>query len=196
MYDYEALRRRIREEQPGRAAHVFGCEETAVHLAQLWGADVEKARFAALLHDITKRYSHTEQLKFVKKYDILIDKDFDRFPMLAHAVTGAAVAAAEYGADPEVVGAVRYHTTGRPGMTLLEKIIYLADYIEPTRSFAGLDQCRALAERDLDAAVLNATASCIIYNIGKNRPIHPITIAAYNDMVEGTKEKKADENRL
>lgn len=192
MTDFEALRHRIEEEQPKRAAHVFGCEETAVRLARIWDADVEKARFAALLHDITKQYSHAEQLKFAEKYGILIDKDFDRYPMLAHAVTGAAVARAEYGADDEVVGAVRYHTTGRAGMTLLEKIIYLADYIEPTRSFDGLEECRALALRDLDAAVLNAAANCVIYNIRKGRPIHPLTIEAYNDMTEAAGKKTTE----
>ncbi len=190
MPDFEALRREIRAQQPDRAAHVLGCEETAVRLAQIWGEDVEKARFAALLHDITKQYSHQEQLKFAEKYGILTDRDFDRFPMLAHAVTGAAVARAEYGAEEEVVNAVRYHTTGRPGMGKLEKIIYLADYIEPTRSFEGLETCRELALRDLDAAVLLATANCLLYNIRKSRPIHPITIAAYNDMVEAARNLK------
>ena len=122
--------------------------------------------------------------KIVKKYDILIDKDFDRFPALAHAVTGAAVARAEYGADEEIANAIRYHTTGRPGMSKLEKILYLADYIEPTRDFKGLEETRELAYRDLDAAVLRATAECLIYNLKKARPIHPVTIEAYNEMAE------------
>lgn len=182
--DLDALRRMVAEKQPGRAAHIFGCEETAAKLARRWGADEEKARFAALLHDVTKQYSQMEQLKFVQTYDILVDKDFDRFPALAHAVTGAALARAEYGADDEVADAVRYHTTGRPGMTKLEKILYLADYIEPTRAFAGLEETRKLAYCDLDAAVLRSTADCLLYNIRKMRPVHPITIAAYNEMVE------------
>ena len=182
--DLDALRRMIGEKLPGRAAHILGCEKTAAKLARCWGEDEEKARFAALLHDITKQYSHIEQLKFVQKYDILVDSDFDRFPALAHAVTGAAVARAEYGADEDVVHAIRYHTTGRPGMTKLEKILYLADYIEPSRDFKGLEETRELAYRDLDAAVLRATAECVIYNLKKSRSIHPITIAAYNDMVE------------
>lgn len=182
--DLDNLRRVVEEKLPGRAAHIFGCEKTAAKLARCWNVDEEKARFAALLHDITKQYSHIEQLKFVQKYDILVDKDFDRFPALAHAVTGAAVARAEYGADEEVASAIRYHTTGRPGMTKLEKILYLADYIEPTREFKGLDEVRELAYRDLDAAVLRSTADCLMYNLKKMRPIHPITIAAYNEMVE------------
>ena len=182
--DLITLRRMIEEKMPGRAAHVFGCEKTAVKLARCWGIDEEKARFAALLHDITKQYSHVEQLKIVKKYDILIAKDFDRFPALAHAVTGAAVARAEYGADEEIANAIRYHTTGRPGMSKLEKILYLADYIEPTRDFKGLEETRELAYRDLDAAVLRATAECLIYNLKKARPIHPVTIEAYNEMAE------------
>lgn len=190
MPDLEALRRRVTAEQPGRAAHILGCEETAADLARIWGADEEKARFAALLHDCTKQYSHAEQLKFVEKYDILVDKDFDRFPPIAHAFTGAAVARAEFGADEEVENAVRWHTTGRPGMSLLEKILYLADYIEPTRSFPGLEETRALAQRDLDAAVFRATQDCVIYNIRKARPIHPITLAAYNDMAEALRKSQ------
>lgn len=182
--DLDTLRHMIAEKLPGRAAHIFGCEKTAAKLARRWDEDEEKARFAALLHDITKQYSQIEQLKFVQKYDILIDETFYQFPALSHAVTGAAVARAEYGADDDVVSAVRYHTTGRPGMTKLEKILYLADYIEPTRNFDGLDETRELAYQDLDAAVLRSTADCLLYNIKKMRPIHPITIAAYNEMVE------------
>ncbi len=174
----------IAEKLPGRAAHIFGCEKTAAKLARCWGVDEEKARFAALLHDITKQYSQIEQLNFVQKYGILIDETFNQFPALSHAVTGAAVARAEYGADEDVVNAVRYHTTGRPGMTKLEKILYLADYIEPTRNFDGLEETRKLAYQNLDAAVLRSTADCLLYNIRKMRPVHPITISAYNEMVE------------
>jgi len=178
------LRAQVTALQPQRAAHILGCEETAAELARRWGEDEEKARYAALLHDVTKQYSHAEQLKLVEKYGIIIDAAFDRFPALAHAETGAAVARAEYDMAEDIVLAIRYHTTGRPGMTLLEKILYLADYIEPNRSFPGLEDTRTLAFQDLDAAVLRSTADCLIYNLKKSRPVHPITVETYNELVE------------
>jgi nicotinate-nucleotide adenylyltransferase len=175
------------EKLPDRWAHIAGCEDSAAELAALWGADEDKTRRAALLHDITKEYTWDEQLKCAESYGIMTDELFRRFPPIAHAITGAAVARHEYGADAEVSGAIRWHTTGHPGMTLIEKIIYLADYIEPNRDTPNLDTLRELARRDLDAAVLRCTKECLVYNIGRTREIHPISLEAYNDMVSNSR---------
>ena len=137
-----------------RIAHVAGCESEAIELARRWGEDPETAAEAGILHDITKRLSHEEQLNLCEKYDIICDSAERVTPKLLHAKTGAAVAKELFGVRDPVYEAIRWHTTGKADMTLLEKIIYLADYIEPTRDFPGVDALRELAYEDLDRAML------------------------------------------
>ena len=137
-----------------RIAHVAGCEAEAIELARLWGEDPEAAAEAGILHDITKRLSYEEQLNLCEKYGIMCDTAELAAPKLLHAKTGAALARDLFGVPDEIYDAIRWHTTGKPDMTLLEKIVYLADYIEPTRDFPGMDELRRLAFEDLDAAVL------------------------------------------
>ena len=137
-----------------RIPHVLGTEQEAVRLAVRYGADVEKARRAALLHDCTKRLSKKEHLELCRQYGIPLDDVERKAGSLLHAKTGAEEARRVFGVDDEIYGAIRYHTTGRAHMTLLEKIIYLADYIEPTRSFCDLTELRQLAYEDLDRALL------------------------------------------
>lgn len=136
-----------------RLAHVAGCESEAVLLARRWGEDPETAATAGILHDITKKLSHEQQLLLCEKYGIILDKAERSMPSLLHARTGAALAVELFGVSEEICRAIRFHTTGRPDMSLLEKIIYLADYIEPTRDFPGLDRLRELAYKDLDKAL-------------------------------------------
>ena len=137
-----------------RVAHVAGCEQEAIRLAQRWGEDPELAAEAGILHDITKRLSHEEQLELCYNCEISCDEKERVTPKLLHAKTGAAVARERFGVSDAVFSAIRWHTTGRPDMSLLEKIIYLADYIEPTRDFPGVEKIRELAYEDLDRAML------------------------------------------
>ncbi|MBR6258852.1 MAG: nicotinate (nicotinamide) nucleotide adenylyltransferase [Oscillospiraceae bacterium] len=136
-----------------RIPHVKGCEEEAVRLADRWEENEDDAREAAILHDITKKETLDSQLILCERYDIITNTAEKKSANLLHAMTGAAVAAGEFGVSPKVASAIRWHTTGRPAMTKLEKIIYMADYIEPTRDFEGLNELRRLAYEDLDAAV-------------------------------------------
>ena len=136
-----------------RVAHVLGCENEAVALANRWGEDPERAAVAGILHDITKRLSAEEQLKLCEKYGIINDAAEVANPKLLHAKTGAALARDLFGIEDDIYGAIRWHTTGKPDMTLLEKIIYLADYVEPNRSFPGLEELRELCFEDIDAAM-------------------------------------------
>ncbi len=144
-----------------RIAHVAGCESEAVTLARHWGEDPESAAEAGILHDITKGLSYREQLKLCEKYAIICDDDELKAPKLLHARTGAAMARELFGVPDSVYDAIRWHTTGRPDMTLLEKIIYIADYIEPTRDFPGVEAVRALAYDDLDGAMLTGLRQTI-----------------------------------
>lgn len=145
----------LRELGNHRLVHTLGCEYEAVRLARRWGADEEKARIAAILHDCTKAIDFDGQLKICAEYGITEHGMGKEQYKLFHAITGAAVAQREYAAEPDVVSAIRWHTTGRPNMTTLEKVIYIADFIEPGRNFLGVEKVRSLAYRDLDAALLS-----------------------------------------
>ena len=140
--------------KPKRVRHVRGCEDEAVRLAARWNADEDNAREAAILHDITKKLTMDEQLLLCDKYGIINDNVELSNLKLLHAKTGAALARDLFGVSDEVFDAIRWHTTGRAGMTLLEKVVYLADYIEPSRDFPGLDDLRRLCYESIDDAML------------------------------------------
>lgn len=137
-----------------RMRHVAGCEYEAVRLAERWGADADEAREAAILHDITKKLSLDAQLILCDKYDIITDNAERADAKLLHSKTGAEIARDMFGVSESVYSAIYWHTTGRENMTLAEKIMYLADYIEPTRDFDGLSRLRNLAYADIDSAML------------------------------------------
>ncbi len=142
--------------KPKRIAHVAGCENEAVALAMRWGEDPELAAEAAILHDVTKKLSTEEQLQLCTAYGLEPDPTELESPAVLHAITAAAYAEERFGVGEAVKGAIRWHCTGRPDMTLLEKIVWLADFTEPTRDFPGVDSVRALAQEDLDLALRTA----------------------------------------
>ena len=169
---------------PRRIPHVLGTEETAAALALRWGADEESARRAALLHDCTKKFDKELQLALCRQYGIEPDAAERREGKLRHAITGAAVAYADFGVSGEVRDAIRWHTTGKADMTLLEKIIYLADYIEPTRDFCDLTELRRLAFEDLDGALLLGFTMAVEDLAKKGMPVHPNSVLA-RDYLKG-----------
>ena len=161
-----------------RIAHVKGTEEEAERLARRWGADPVLARRAGILHDCTKYLEMDEQLKLCEKYDILLD-DLERQTVkLLHSKTGAAIAEHVFGEPPEECQAIFWHTTGKADMKLLEKVLYIADYMEPNRDFPGVERLRALAYRDLDAAVLLGCEMSIQEMAERKLPVHPNTLRA------------------
>lgn len=137
-----------------RVAHVLGCRDAAVELARQYGGNEVDAARAGLLHDITKALDGPLQLTLCSEYDILLSKFSQENPKTLHALTGSLVAEQVFGENQAVVTAIRYHTTGRPAMSRLEKILYLADYIEVNRNFPGVDRLRAAAHRSLDEGML------------------------------------------
>ena len=161
-----------------RIPHVLGTEQEAVRLAERYGADVEKARVAALLHDCTKKLSMEEQLDLCKRYGIELDELERQALKLLHAKTGAAVARDVFGVDDEIYRAIWWHTTGHADMTVLEKIIYLADYIEPTRDFPGVDDLRRACYRDLDEGLLMGLEMTIEEMTNMGNPVHHETVEA------------------
>ena len=170
-----------------RIAHVKGTEEEAVRLARRWGADEEHARRAAILHDCTKYLELDEQLQLCAKYGIVLDELEQQAVKLLHSKTGACVARHVYGVSDDIYEAIFWHTTGKAGMTLLEKLLYVADYMEPTRDFPGVERLRALAYEDLDAAVLLGCEMSIQEMAERGLPVHPNTVKARDWLRSKTK---------
>ena len=139
--------------KPNRVAHVLGCRDTAVELAKHWGADVTDAARAGILHDITKAIDGPLQLTLCEAYGKILSDFSRRYPKTLHALTGSLVAKRIFGENEAVVSAIEHHTTGKADMNLLEKIIYVADYMEPNRDFPGVEKLRELAFSDMDAAL-------------------------------------------
>ncbi len=162
-----------------RVRHVLGVEEEAIRLAERYGADVEKARVAALLHDCTKKLDLEEQLSLCAQYGIELDELERRALKLLHAKTGAAIAREIFGADAEICSAILWHTTGRPDMTLLEKVIYLADYIEPNRDFDGVEELRRTVYGDLDCGLELGLRMSIAELEERGSPVHHDTREAW-----------------
>ena len=143
----------IRLLNPNRVAHVLGCRDTAVELAKHWGAEVDDAARAGILHDITKALDGPLQLTLCREYGTILDEFGYKYPKTLHALTGSLVAERIFGENEAVVSAICHHTTGKADMTLLEKIIYVADYMEPCRNFPGVEELRVLAFSDITAAL-------------------------------------------
>jgi nicotinate-nucleotide adenylyltransferase len=163
--------------KPYRVPHVAGCEEEAVRLAKFWGEDVEAAAEAAILHDITKKQGHSEQLRLCEKYGIIPDAVEAREPKLLHSRTGAGLARELFGISQPVFDAIEWHTTGREDMSRLEKIIYMADYIEPTRDFDGVEELRRLAYLDLDQAMILGLEMSLNELSQRGAELHPRSVS-------------------
>ena len=167
-----------------RIPHVLGTEQEAVRLAERYGADVRKAQVAALLHDCTKKLDMEQQLALCRRYGIRLDELEQKALKLLHAKTGAAIARDVFGVDDEIYRAIWWHTTGHANMTLLEKIIYLADYIEPSRDFPGVDKLRSVCYKDLDEGLLLGLEMSIEEMTNMGNPVHHATIEA-RDALKG-----------
>lgn len=161
-----------------RHAHIRGVASEAVKLANRWGADPDLAWKAGILHDCTKYLKLEEHLRICGKYGIVLDEMEARSAKLLHSKTGAALARHVYGQCDAVYDAIFCHTTGRPDMKLLEKIIYLADYMEPSRDFDGVDGLRRLCHEDLDEALLMGLQMSVDDLVRRGVPIHRNTQGA------------------
>lgn len=184
LYDAEPelcwLRSKIIPRQnPHRVAHSAGVESEAVCLATHWGENPQKAAVAGILHDMTKNLSDENQLLLCEKYGIVLEKAERENTKLLHARTGAEQAKEEFGVSEDIAQAIRWHTTGKPDMTLLEKIIYIADFIEPNRDYEGVEELRHLAYEDIDSAMaLGLRQSLEFIRAGGIEPFHD-TVEAY-----------------
>ena len=167
-----------------RFIHSMGVADTAVLLAEKFGGDREKAYIAGLLHDVMKNESEEEQLKMMKKDGIILSQAEKNNPKLWHAMSGAAFIRHELGiTDPDIVNAVRYHTTGRAGMSLLEKIIYTADFISPERNYPDVEVMRSLSFESLDKGDLYSLQFSLKRLSECKFVIHTDNVDFYNELV-------------
>ena len=184
---------------PGRAQHSFNVAQEAVRLALKYGADPEQAEIAGLLHDYMKETPEKEQLQLLEQSDIIIQDTERCAGKLLHAITGAQMARTRFGVtDPAILNAIRYHTTGRAQMSLLEKVLYIADFISADRTYDGVEELRVWAYRDLDEAVFRGLSYTIRDLAAHDRPIHEDTVRAYNERACArltNKAKKKEESQ-
>lgn len=175
------LKARVSEK---RFNHVLGVCDTAIKMAEKYDCNIEKAKTAALLHDIAKKMTDDELKSLVKKNGYKINSVEENNPQLLHSLAAAIIAKEEMKIeDEDILNSVIYHTTGREDMSLLEKIIYIADYIEPSRDFPGVEKLRTTAFENIDKALLMALESSILYVIKKGELLHLETIKARNYLI-------------
>ena len=168
-----------------RLAHIRGCEEEAARLARCWGADEEWMRRAAILHDCTKYFTVRQHLEICERYGIALSPLERATDKLLHAKSGAALAKYIFGFDG-IYDAIFYHTTARAGMSLEEKILYVADYMEPCRAFPEVGELRRLAYTDLDGAVGMGASLSVQEMVQRNKELHHDTRAAYECYGKGS----------
>jgi len=181
----DSMMEAVRQQMPAkRWEHTRGVMSAAVLLAKHYGADEEKADLAALLHDYCKYWPVERQREVLVSHGMATDLlQYDK--QLWHGPAAACAVQAEFGIiDQEVLDAIRYHTSGRVEMTLLDKIICLADYIEPGRDYPEVDVIRLKAQTSLNQALLAGFDSTITYLIAKQQKIYPLTLLARNALIE------------
>lgn len=189
----EKLREATRSQMPDkRWKHTLGVVETALDLASRYGGDSVKSELAALLHDYSKAWSIDRMESVIRERSLpreLLEHDKE----LWHAHVGAWAVQDEHGIeDAEVLDAIRYHTSGREGMTQLDKIVCLADYIEPGRDYPGVDRIRELASESLEKALVAAFDSTIEVLMKRGKRIFPLTVLARNDLIAQLKTKETN----
>lgn len=187
----EQMMDKVRQQMPKRRwEHTLGVMQSAVALAKQYGVDPAQAELAALLHDYTKFWPIERQAEIIREAALpaeLLKYD----PQLWHAPSGAWVVQQELNIhDEEVLDAIRYHTSGRENMTKLDKVICLADYIEPGRSFPGVEEIRALAKQSLEQALIAGFDSTISYLLASGKKVFPLTIQARNVLIEELKHNE------
>lgn len=185
MWTYEEIDKYLRchltEE---RVKHSLGVVETSEKLAELYGVSKEKAKLAALIHDCAKNMRIDRQFSVLRDNGIFIDEVSENSPQVLHGKVGALIAKNLMGIeDEEILSAVEFHTTGKKDMSILEKIIYIADYIEPNREYPGVKELREITFRNLDEGVIKGFDNTITHVIKLGQLIHPLTIEARNDLL-------------
>lgn len=181
--NYKDIEYKLEEMLPERRLkHSMNVSQCAVKLSEIYGYDMEKAKLAGLIHDCAKYFNDDQVEDSIKKFNIELDSLEENNISLSHSVIGSYVIQETFNIkDEDIINAVRYHTTGRENMTILEKIIYMADLIEEGRKFPLVDKLRELAYNgSLDEALLLSFNNTIKFVMDNNQLIHPRTVSARN----------------
>ena len=167
-----------------RRVHSLNVSAEAVRFAEKYGADVEKARLAGLLHDVTKETDGDKQLQIIEKGGIILSETEKRSPKLWHAISGACYVRDVLGIDdPDIFNAIRFHTTARAGMSMLEKVVFLADFTSAERDYPDIDIIREHAENSLEEGMLYGLKFTLSRLIGRGNLVSPDALAAYNEIL-------------
>ena len=167
-----------------RRIHSLNVSKEAVRFAEKYGADVEKARLAGLLHDVTKETKGDLQLQIIEKGGIILSETEKRSPKLWHAISGACYVRDVLGIDDEdIFNAIRYHTTARAGMSMLEKVVFLADFTSAERDYPDIDVIREHAEHSLEEGMLYGIRFTLTRLVGRADLVSPDALAAYNEIL-------------
>lgn len=182
---YEEIKNKLQKTLPEkRYIHSLGVAKEAKRLAAIYGADEEKAYLAGLLHDCAKGILTDKQIEECDRRGVEIDEWIRMCPPVAHGFLGVDIAKTEYGiSDNEILSAIKYHTVGRYGMTLLDKIIYIADMTEENRGFEGVDKLREAVDKDLDETILMSIAQQFGLQEKRRELIHPNIVYMWNDLI-------------
>lgn len=185
MWSNEEILQYLKENlKESRYEHTLGVVNTAKALAKINGVEEEKAELAALIHDSAKNMHINSMKKMLEENFEQIDYIEEKTPQLLHGKVAAIIGKNIMGIeDEEILSAAAYHTTGKGNMTLLEKIIYIADYIEPNRVYPGVEELRKLTFEDLDKGVIVGLNNTINYILKQGGLIHPNTIEARNYLI-------------
>lgn len=176
MYNY--LHKNLKET---RFRHSLSVSETATTLAMKYGVNIESARIAGLVHDCGKNMTDEQLIKIAVDHEIQLDEVYFRNPSLLHGIVGSIIASEEMGIhDEDILNAICYHTTGRKDMSMLEKIIFIADYTEPLRKCVGVEELRNLSLSDLDGAVMQSLDNTIKFVVNEKKILHNDTVDARN----------------
>lgn len=185
-YNIEVYKEDVaRRLSPFRLQHSFCVADCAKALSEAYGWDPEKAYVAGILHDVLKEQPEEEATAFFAARGIALTPVERAAPKLWHAMAGAQYIEETYGLPADIVTAVRYHTTGRAGMSLAEKILFTADFISADRDYPGVDDMRERAKQSLELAMEEGLRFTIYELSEQCRPIHPDTLAAYNEILLG-----------
>lgn len=176
----ELLKNRL---TPKRYNHSLCVADEAVRLAEKYGGDVEKAYLAGLLHDITKNATPQEHLHIFEEFGIMLNSVEKNAEKLWHAISGSAFIEHKLNiCDNEIITAVRFHTTARKGMTMLEKLLYLADFTSADRDYDDVDIMRQKVDISIQSALEYALSYTINDLVSQNKPLHIDTVEAYNEI--------------
>ncbi len=168
-----------------RYEHVLRVRDVAIELAKQYEISVEKAEIAAYYHDCGKAETMDKVYELCRKYGLKLSYNMQKAPKIIHASLGAIMAKKKFGIeDEDILSAIKYHTTGRENMSMLEKIIFVSDYIEPNRKFDGIDEIRKLAFENIDIALYRSLNNTIEYLLLSDEYIVSDTIEARNYIME------------